>query len=192
MDKITLVFASNNQHKLSEIQSKIGEQFEVVSLQQIGCSEEIPETGSTLETNASLKSQHVVKNYGKNCFADDSGLEIFALDGQPGVDSAHYAGDRDADKNMDLVLLKMQGIKDRRARFRTVISLVLDGDEHLFEGVVNGNIRNGKCGAAGFGYDPIFEPEGYDITFAEMSLDEKNKISHRAKAVEKLIAFLKG
>ncbi len=186
-----LVFATNNQHKLDEVQVKVGNSFKIVSLKEIGCFEDIAETGLTLEENASIKSQYVFNNYKVNCFADDTGLEVFALNNEPGVYSARYSGDRDFNKNMDLVLEKMQGISDRGARFRTVISLIINNEEHLFEGIVNGTIRKEKSGAEGFGYDPIFEPEGYDITFAEMSLAEKNIISHRGRAMEKLIAFLK-
>ncbi len=185
-----LVFATNNQHKLDEVQAKVGNSFKIVSLEEIGCFEDIEETGLTLEENASIKSQHVFDNYNVSCFADDTGLEIFALNNEPGVYSARYSGDRDFVKNMDLVLQKMVGITDRSARFRTVISLLIAGEEHLFEGIVNGSIRTEKSGKDGFGYDPIFEPEGYDITFAEMSLEEKNIISHRGLAMEKLITFL--
>ncbi|HTN20998.1 MAG TPA: non-canonical purine NTP diphosphatase [Pelobium sp.] len=185
-----LVFATNNQHKLDEVQVKVGNSFKIVSLKEIGCFEDIAETGTTLEENASIKSQYINQNYKVNCFADDTGLEIFALNNEPGVYSARYSGDRDFNKNMDLVLQKMQGIIDRNARFRTVISLIINGKEHLFEGVVNGTIRTEKLGSEGFGYDPIFEPEGYNITFAEMSLEEKNIISHRGRAMEKLIDFL--
>jgi XTP/dITP diphosphohydrolase len=185
-----LVFATNNQHKLDEVQVKVGNSFKIVSLKEIGCFEDIAETGTTLEENASIKSQYINQNYKVNCFADDTGLEIFALNNEPGVYSARYSGDRDFNKNMELVLQKMQGITDRNARFRTVISLIINGKEHLFEGVVNGTIRTEKSGSDGFGYDPIFEPEGYNITFAEMSLEEKNIISHRGRAMEKLIVFL--
>ena len=189
--KEQLVFATNNQHKLDEVQVKVGDSFKIVSLKEIGCFEDIAETGTTLEENASIKSQYINQNYKVNCFADDTGLEIFALNNEPGVYSACYSGDRDFNKNMDLVLQKMQDITDRNARFRTVISLIINGKEHFFEGTVNGNIRTEKSGSEGFGYDPIFEPEGYNITFAEMSLEEKNIISHRGRAMEKLIAFLK-
>ena len=186
-----LVFATNNQHKLDEVQVKVGSSFKIVSLKEIGCFEDIEETGITLEENASIKSQHILKNYKLDCFADDTGLEIFALNNEPGVYSARYSGDRDSTKNMDLVLEKMQGIADRSARFRTVISLIIGRKEYLFEGIVNGTIRTEKTGIEGFGYDPIFEPEGYNITFAEMSLTEKNMVSHRGRAMEKLIDFLK-
>lgn len=189
--KHQLVFATNNQHKLDEVQLKVGDAFEIISLKAIGCEEDIEETGVTLEENASIKSQYVYQNYQADCFADDTGLEIFALNNEPGVYSARYSGSRDFTKNMDLVLEKMQGKTDRSARFRTVISLIIKGEEHLFEGIVNGKIRTEKSGKDGFGYDPIFEPEGYDITFAEMSLEEKNIISHRGRAMEKLINFLK-
>ncbi|HEX7367489.1 MAG TPA: non-canonical purine NTP diphosphatase [Pelobium sp.] len=189
--KHQLVFATNNQHKLDEVQLKVGDAFEIISLKAIGCEEDIEETGVTLEENASIKSQYVYQNYQADCFADDTGLEIFALNNEPGVYSARYSGSRDFTKNMDLVLEKMQGKTDRSARFRTVISLIIKEEEHLFEGIVNGKIRTEKSGKDGFGYDPIFEPEGYDITFAEMSLEEKNIISHRGRAMEKLINFLK-
>ncbi len=185
-----VVFATNNPHKLEEVQLKVGNFFKIVSLKEIGCVEDIEETGATLEDNATLKSRYVFEKYHKNCFADDTGLEIFALNNEPGVYSARYSGSRDFDQNMDLVLQKLDGINDRSARFRTVISLILHGKEHLFEGIVNGRIKEEKSGTAGFGYDPIFEPEGYDITFAEMDLETKNSISHRGRAMEKLIAFL--
>lgn len=186
-----LVFATNNQHKLDEVQVKVGNSFKITSLKEIGCFEDIAETGLTLEENASIKSQYIYQNFNKNCFADDTGLEIFALNNEPGVYSARYSGERDFTKNMDLVLEKMKGKTNRGARFRTVISLIINEEEHLFEGIVNGTIRTEKSGEEGFGYDPIFEPEGYNITFAEMSLEEKNVISHRGRAMEKLIEFLK-
>ncbi|MFC5282416.1 non-canonical purine NTP diphosphatase [Pedobacter alpinus] len=187
-----LVFATNNLNKLEEVQIKVGNSFKLLSLKEIGCFEDIAETGLTLEENATIKSTYVYKNYNISCFADDTGLEIFALNNEPGVYSARYSGDRDPIKNMDLVLEKLKGIENRSARFRTVISLIIGNKEHLFEGIVNGTIRKEKSGAAGFGYDPIFEPEGYDITFAEMNIADKNKISHRGRAMEKLITFLKG
>ncbi|RRN77485.1 RdgB/HAM1 family non-canonical purine NTP pyrophosphatase, partial [Pseudoxanthomonas sp. SGD-10] len=148
------------------------------------------EDGETLDENASIKSNYVFKKYGKNCFGDDTGLEIEALNNEPGVYSARYAGGRDSEKNIDLVLERLRGIEKRNARFRTVISLILDGQEILFEGIVNGTITSERRGNAGFGYDPIFIPDGYDRTFAEMSLEEKNQISHRAKAMEKLLVYL--
>ncbi|OAQ38647.1 non-canonical purine NTP pyrophosphatase [Pedobacter psychrophilus] len=187
-----LVFATNNAHKLEEVQAKVGNIFKIVSLAEINCNEDIAETGLTLQENASIKSQYINKNYNLNCFADDTGLEIKALNNEPGVFSARYSGSRDFKHNMDLVLLKMRDITDRAARFRTVVSLIIDDKEILFEGIVNGKIRETPSGNDGFGYDPIFEPDGYDITFAEMSLEDKNRISHRGLAMEKLIGFLKG
>lgn len=186
-----LVFASNNQHKVNEIQAMIGHAIKLRSLKDIDCTEEIPETGRTFEENAGQKSWFVYEKFGLNCFADDSGLEIDALGGEPGVDSAHYSGSRDFEQNIQLVLDKLGDSEQRTARFKTVISLIIDGEEFLFEGSVEGKITRGRSGSEGFGYDPIFKPEGYDISFAEMSANEKNRISHRAKATEKLISFLK-
>jgi XTP/dITP diphosphohydrolase len=186
-----LIFATNNQHKLTEIQSIVGDKFLLKSLKQIGCTEDIPETAPTLEGNALLKAEYVFNRYGKNCFADDTGLEIEALDGHPGVFSARYATEgHDFEANIDKVLYELSGIKNRKARFRTVIALILDGSTHYFEGIVNGEIINIRKGAKGFGYDPVFLPDGYSLTFAEMPLSEKNKISHRARAVNKLVEFL--
>jgi len=185
-----LVFATNNLHKAKEVQSKVKDAFKILNLEQIGCTEDIAETGLTLEENASIKSKYVYENYHKDCFGDDTGLEIEALNHEPGVFSARYSGERDPIKNMDLVLQKMDGITNRKARFRTVISLIINKQEILFEGIVNGKIRTTASGTEGFGYDPIFEPEGYDITFAEMVMEEKNAISHRGRAMEKLIAHL--
>jgi len=185
-----LVFATNNQHKLEEVQSKVGNTFKIISLKEIGCQEDIEETGLTLEENASIKSKFIHDKFGFDCFADDTGLEIEALNNDPGVFSARYSGERDFVKNMNLVLKNLDGLNNRKARFRTVISLVLNNQEYIFEGIVNGNIRTKPIGSAGFGYDPIFEPEGYAITFAEMDLAEKNKISHRGIAIQKLIDFL--
>ncbi|TKC01028.1 non-canonical purine NTP diphosphatase [Pedobacter cryophilus] len=189
--KHQLVFATNNLHKLEEVQSQVADFFKIISLADIGCQEDIAETGLTLDENASIKSKYIYDQYQTDCFADDTGLEIEALNNEPGVFSARYSGDRDFAKNMDLVLEKMQGITNRKARFRTVISLILNHQEYLFEGIVNGKIRTEISGNMGFGYDPIFEPEGYTITFAEMDLAEKNKISHRGRAIQKLIDFLK-
>lgn len=186
-----LVFASSNQHKVAEIQAMIGSTIKLKSLKDIGCTEEIPETGRTFEENAGQKSRFVYSKYGYNCFADDSGLEIDALRGEPGVDSAHYSGTRNFQENMQLVLDKLGDCTERSARFRTVISLIIEGEEFLFEGSIEGRIATMRSGSEGFGYDPIFIPEGYDISFAEMSATEKNQISHRAKATEKLILFLK-
>jgi XTP/dITP diphosphohydrolase len=186
-----LVFASSNRHKVEEIQAIAGAQFIVKSLDDIGCSEAIPETGNTFEANAGQKSHFIYERYGVNCFADDSGLEIDALHGQPGVDSAHYSGSRDFDDNMKLVLERLGDTGNRTARFRTVISLLIDGNEHLFEGAIEGKITREVAGTKGFGYDPIFIPDGYTLSFAEMNPVEKNRISHRALAVRKMIDFLK-
>jgi len=187
-----LIFATNNLHKLTEIQSLIGDNFILKSLQQIGCTDDIPETAPTLEGNALLKAQYVFNRYGKNCFADDTGLEIEALDGRPGVLSARYATDgHDFEANIDKVLEELSAVANRNARFRTAIALILDGSVHYFEGIVNGRIITERKGSKGFGYDPVFLPDGYNLTFAEMPLAEKNKISHRALAVGKLVDFLK-
>ena len=187
-----LVFATNNNHKLEEVRAILGERFEVVSLKEIGCFDDIPETADTLEGNALLKAQYIFEKFGLDCFADDTGLEINALDGAPGVYSAHFAGEeRDAQKNMQKVLTLMQGIENREAHFRTVIALIRNGAITYFEGKVSGKIAETPTGSAGFGYDPIFVPEGYDKSFAELSLEEKNKISHRAMAVQKLADYLK-
>lgn len=189
MDKI--VFATNNQHKLAEIKAMLTGKFEVISLDELGCTEEIPETADTLEGNASLKAHYIYEKYNVNCFADDTGLEIEALNKEPGVYSARYAGEaKDATANMQKVLRKLKGVENRKANFRTVISLILDGQEILFEGSVTGEIALEMCGKEGFGYDPIFKPEGHEVTFAELSQTEKNTISHRGRAVQKLIEFL--
>ena len=186
-----LIFATNNQHKLSEIQAIIGNSFTLKSLQQIGCTEDIPETAPTLEGNALLKARYVFDTYGKNCFADDTGLEVEALDGRPGVYSARYATDgHDFEANIDKVLSELTDSINRKARFRTVIALILDGSVYYFEGIVNGEIITERKGIKGFGYDPVFLPEGFSETFAEMPLSEKNKISHRARAVSQLVEFL--
>ena len=191
MRYMKLVFATNNPHKLKELQAILGKGFELHDLQSIGCFEEIPEDQPTLEGNASQKAFFVYNKYKVNCFADDTGLEIEALEGRPGVYSARYAGDeKDPSANMDKVLHEMAKIKNRKARFRTVISLVIDGAEKQFEGIVDGFILNEKRGASGFGYDPVFLPDGFEKTFAEMDLETKNKISHRGRAVEKLVQFL--
>ena len=185
-----LVFASNNQHKVDEVQAMIGGNITLKSLNDIGCHDEIPETGDTFAENAGQKSRYVYDRFHIDCFADDSGLEIDALGGEPGVNSAHYSGSRDFDDNMSLVLDRLSGKTNRNARFKTVISLIKGGQEHLFEGSIEGKITLQRSGSKGFGYDPIFVPQGYEISFAEMSPEEKNKISHRAKAMEKLISFL--
>ncbi len=185
-----LVFATNNAHKLEEVQQMVGDRFVLKSLADIGCDDDIPETGVTFQENAQQKTDYLFQKYQVNCFGDDSGLEIDALNGEPGVYSARYSGSRDMEKNIDLVLEKLQDQENRRARFKTVISLFLNGEQHFFEGTVEGRIIAIRTGTEGFGYDPIFIPEGYDQTFAEMSLEEKNKISHRSQAVAKLVGFL--
>ena len=187
-----LVFATNNAHKIAEVRTQLGEHYDFLSLADIGCTEELPETTNTLEGNATQKARYVYDNYQHNCFSEDTGLEINALGGAPGVITAHYAGpQRSADDNMDLVLQNMGDAGDRRARFRTVICLVIDGQEHRFEGVINGHIPFKRSGEKGFGYDPIFVPEGHQKTFAEMTAEEKYPISHRGKAVAQLVAFLR-
>lgn len=185
-----LVFATNNAHKLEEVQQMVGDKFVLKSLADIGCDDDIPETGVTFQENAQQKTDYLFQKYQVDCFGDDSGLEIDVLNGEPGVYSARYSGSRDMEKNIDLVLEKLQGQENRKARFKTVISLFLDGEQHFFEGTVEGRIIASRTGTEGFGYDPIFIPEGYDQTFAEMSLEEKNKISHRSQAVAKLVGFL--
>ena len=187
----TLVFATNNAHKLEEIREILGEKFHIVSLKELGCQEDIPEEQDTLEGNALQKARYIRDKYKVDCFADDTGLEIEALGGEPGVYSARYTGDgHDSEANMRKVLDKMSGETNRRARFRTVIALLLDGQEHLFEGEVRGEILRERHGEGGFGYDPIFRPEGFTQSFAEMSLEDKNKISHRGRATEALRKFL--
>jgi len=186
-----LIFATNNQHKLEEVQAIVGNQFTLLSLAEVGVDEDIPETGNTFEANAKQKSDYLFAKLQADCFADDSGLEIDSLDGAPGVYSARYSGSRDMEHNIALVLKKMEGVTDRSARFRTVISLQLNGENHFFEGAIEGKIIDTKIGTKGFGYDPIFIPKGFEKTFAEMSAEEKNAISHRAIAVKKLGDFLK-
>lgn len=189
--KPQLLFVTQNAHKMQEIAAKLGSTIQLLSLNEVGGLEEIPETGTTFQENASIKSHYAASRYTYACFADDSGLEVEALNAAPGVYSARYAGEgAGSEANMDKLLLAMQGQSNRKARFRTVISLLWNGGEHFFEGTIEGTIRTERSGAKGFGYDPVFEPEGYDITFAEMSLEEKNAISHRAKALEQLTAFL--
>jgi XTP/dITP diphosphohydrolase len=187
-----LVFATNNRHKLEEVADKIKNKIELLTLEDIGCKEDIEETGSTFQENASIKSHYIYDKYHFNCFGDDSGLEIDALNGEPGVYSARYAGEHgNHDANINKVLEKLRSTENRRARFISMISLIWNGREHFFEGTVDGILRHERSGTKGFGYDPIFQPDGYNITFAEMDMDEKNRISHRARAIEKLIAFLK-
>lgn len=186
-----IVFASNNAHKLEEVRSKLPKEFTVLSLKDVLGDVDIPETGDTLDENASIKSRYVFERTGKNCFSDDTGLEIAALNGEPGVYSARYAGEGCSfQDNMDKVLGKMEGAEDRSACFRTVISLILNGEEHFFEGRVDGEILTEEHGEEGFGYDPIFRPDGIEESFAEMTMEQKNEISHRGKAVQKLVDFL--
>jgi XTP/dITP diphosphohydrolase len=188
---LDLVFATHNNHKLEEVAAMIGPGLHLKSLPDIGCTEDIEETGATFVENAGIKSKYVYANYGVNCFADDSGLVVEALNGEPGVYSARYSGQRDPKVNLELVLSKMTNQQQRSASFVSVISLIWDGEEHVFEGRVSGKITLTPFGGGGFGYDPIFIPDGYEITFAEMDQDEKNRISHRAKAMDQLITFLK-
>lgn len=186
-----LVFATGNQHKTEEVRSLLLNEYKVLNLTDIGCTTDIPETGATFAENATLKSRYVADHYQLDCFADDSGLEIEALNQEPGIFSARYSGVKDDQENLKLVLHKLEGETNRKARFRTVISLIRDGEVYLFEGIINGTIRENPAGEKGFGYDPVFEPAGYDQTFAEMSMEQKNRISHRALAMNKLITFLK-
>lgn len=189
--KREFVIATNNAHKLKEIIHIIGDNFVIHSLADINCQEEIPETADTLEGNALQKARYIHSHYGLDCFADDTGLEVEALNNAPGVYSARYAGPgHDSEANMNKLLHELQGKQNRKARFRTVIALIMDGKEYLFEGIINGNITQEKKGDSGFGYDPIFQPDGYKQTFAELGDDIKNKISHRALAVHKLAEFL--
>ena len=189
--KKKLVVATNNAHKLKEIADILDEKIELLSLKDINCHVDIPETANTLEGNARQKALYIYKNYGMDCFADDTGLEVEALNGAPGVFSARYAGeDHDSEANMQKLLRELKGKENRKAQFRTAICLIMNGKEYLFEGIVKGEIIEEKRGVTGFGYDPIFVPEGYDLTFAELGNDIKNTISHRARAVEKLCLFL--
>lgn len=189
--KKKLVFATNNSHKLQEVSKILGDNLELVNLHDINCQEDIPETADTLEGNALLKARYIKEHYGFDCFADDTGLEVEALNNAPSVYSARYAGPgHDAQANMRKLLCEMEGKENRKARFRTVIALILDGKEYLFDGIINGVITAEKKGESGFGYDPIFMPDGYTQTFAELGDDIKNTISHRALAVHKLAEFL--
>jgi XTP/dITP diphosphohydrolase len=187
----SFVFATNNQHKLDEVQAMIGDEFQLQSLSDICCNADIPETGTTFHQNASQKSHYIFDHFKVDCFSDDSGLEVDGLNGEPGVYSAHYSGSRDSETNMQLVLDKLGTNQNRTARFRCVISLILGGKEHFFEGVVEGRIAHERSGKAGFGYDPIFIPQGYDVTFSEMTAEEKNSTSHRGRAMAQLVTFLK-
>jgi XTP/dITP diphosphohydrolase len=187
----TIVFATNNSHKMEEVREIVSDKINLVSLSDIHCFDEIPETSDTLESNALQKARYIKENYGYDCFADDTGLEVEALNGEPGVRSARYAGDEhDSDKNMEKLLRALEGKENRKAHFRTVIALICEGRTYFFEGRINGLIIREKRGCSGFGYDPVFIPEGYDKTFAEIGTDEKNKISHRAIATEKLAKWL--
>jgi XTP/dITP diphosphohydrolase len=191
--KKKLVVATNNAHKLEEISAILGNEMELLSLKDIGCEADIPETADTLEGNARQKARYIYENYQLDCFADDTGLEVEALDGAPGVFSARYAGNgHDSEANMQKLLRELEGKQNRKAQFRTAICLMMGGEEYLFEGIVKGEIIEEKRGSAGFGYDPIFVPEGFDKTFAELGNEVKNTVSHRALAVEKLCRFLKG
>ena len=188
-----IVFATNNQHKLEEVRAMIGTHFEVLSMRDIECNEDIPEDGLTFEENAIQKALYIKDKYGYDCFADDSGLEVTALDNAPGVFSARYAGEpSNSQRNIEKLMLEMQGKEERSARFRTCIAYITDTEKVVFEGSVEGNIIDTLRGLNGFGYDPLFVPCGYDITFAEMPPEEKNKISHRAVAIQKLIEYLLG
>jgi XTP/dITP diphosphohydrolase len=186
-----ICFASNNPKKLEEIRAALGGKIEIISLSEIGCTEELPETGDTLEHNAFEKARYLYDQYRIDCFADDTGLEVEALEGAPGVYSAMYAGEpRNDVRNVDLLLETMEGKENRNAAFRTIIALILNGKEYQFEGKVSGKITTERAGSGGFGYDPVFIPEGFDKTFAELSMEEKNAVSHRGKAVAQLAAFL--
>ena len=186
-----LVFASNNKNKIQEIQALVPNTIQIVSLEEIGCTEDIPETADTIEGNAILKANYVTEKYGYDCFADDTGLEVEALNGAPGVYSARYAGEqKDANDNMDKLLSELKDKSNRKANFKTVIALNLNGKQNLFTGIINGKIIEEKIGTNGFGYDPIFVAEGYEKTFAELSMEEKSTISHRGIAVKELILFL--
>ena len=188
---MNLVFASNNKNKIKEIQSILPETIKILSLEEIGCHEDIPETADTIEGNAILKADYVTQKYGYDCFADDTGLEVEALNGEPGVYSARYAGkQRSADDNMNKLLKGLEDKSNRNAKFKTVIALNLNGEQHLFTGIAKGQITMHKTGNQGFGYDPIFQPENFTETFAELPLETKNKIGHRGKATQQLIDFL--
>ena len=187
-----LVFATNNKHKLQEVRDIVGDRVEVLSLGDINCHDDIPETADTLQGNALIKARHIYEKYGYNCFADDTGLEVEALGGEPGVYSARYAGEEcDPEANMLKLLQNLTGKNNRNAQFRTVIALIIDGEEKLFNGIVKGTISNEKRGDSGFGYDPIFIPEGYTESFAQMSGEMKNSISHRYRATKQLSDYLK-
>lgn len=188
-----IVFATNNQNKIREIKEIIGDKIEIVSLKDIGCDEDLPETTDTIAGNALMKARYVSEKYGYDCFADDTGLEVKALGGAPGVHTARYAPgtSHDSDANVSYLLENMKNMDDRRARFITVIALIENGKEKLFEGVCPGTISRERMGTNGFGYDPVFVPEGCELSFARMSADDKNEISHRGRAVRQLVEYLK-
>nr|WP_297165048.1 non-canonical purine NTP diphosphatase [uncultured Dysgonomonas sp.] len=187
-----LVFSTNNEHKLEEVRVKLGKYYQVISLKDLGDDTDVPETGDTLEENAMIKADYLWKTYQLNCFADDTGLEVEALDNAPGVYSARYAGEhKSSEDNVAKLLKELEGKENRRARFRTVIALIMGGKRYLFEGKIEGTITTSPKGTSGFGYDPVFQADGYDKTFAELTLEDKNNISHRAKAVEQLVLFLR-
>lgn len=187
-----LVFATNNAHKLEEVRQILGDRFEVLSLSDINCHDDIPETGDTFQDNALQKARYVKEHYGYDCFADDTGLEVKALGGAPGVHSARYAGDHDSEANMTKLLQELEKKQDRSAQFRTVVALILNGQEVLFEGIVTGKIATERhYGQSGFGYDPLFIPDGFTETFSQMSPESKNQVSHRGRAVRKLADYLK-
>ncbi len=185
-----LCFATNNQHKLAEVAAQLGDTFTLKTLADIGCTDELPETSGTIMGNSRQKADHVWTHFGISCFADDSGLEVDALDGEPGVDSAFYSGSRNAEQNIQKLLENLADKPSRKAQFITVFTLLLHGVEHQFKGIVRGTVLTEPQGAGGFGYDPVFLPDGYDRTFAQMSIDEKTAISHRSKALTKMIAYL--
>lgn len=187
-----LAFSTNNEHKLEEVRAKLGKYYQIISLKDLGDDTDVPETGDTLEENAMIKADYLWNTYQVNCFADDTGLEVEALDNAPGVYSARYAGEhKSSEDNVAKLLKELEGKENRRARFRTVIALIMGGKRYLFEGKIEGTITTSPKGTSGFGYDPVFQADGYDKTFAELTLEDKNNISHRAKAVEQLVLFLR-
>lgn len=187
-----LVFSTNNEHKLEEVRAKLGKYYQIISLKDLGDDTDVPETGDTLEENAMIKADYLWNTYQVNCFADDTGLEVEALNNAPGVYSARYAGEhKSSEDNVAKLLKELEGKENRRARFRTVIALIMGGKRYLFEGKIEGTITTSPKGTSGFGYDPVFQADGYDKTFAELTLEDKNNISHRAKAVEQLVLFLR-
>jgi XTP/dITP diphosphohydrolase len=192
MEKIEICLASNNAHKILELQQMLGDTFLIKTIKDIGCEDDIEESGTTLEQNSRIKADYIFEKYGVNVISDDSGLEVEALDNRPGVYSARYAGEPTNHKaNIEKLLLELNGIENRKARFRTVITLILDGKHYAFEGDVSGNILTAQKGTEGFGYDPIFVPDGFEKTFAEMAFDQKNQMSHRSNAIKSLLEYLK-